>query len=331
MKEDYYLSLMAKSLSLETTVEEENELNTWISETSDNQNIYLEYKAIWENADVNSDFEPDVQMAFEKFEREIDNLESPKIIPLQSKNNTSNWKLIAGIAASILLVIGSVYYSSTKSIEEKVIVYASSKEPITKKLPDGSECFLNADSKISFKSSFESRDVDLEGEAFFNIKKDAIHPFQIHCDVSIIKVLGTSFNVKTIDKNKMVIVTVVTGTVELSTTINDQTVKITKNDKAYIDLKTGEISLEKDPKLNALSWKQDQLIFENETMEKIAEAIANHFKIKVIVSEEIKNCRFSSEFKHPKLEEIIELFENYFIITKLRDEEGIQINGTSCD
>lgn len=331
MKEDYYLSLIAKSLSSETTVEEENELNAWISASSDNKNIYSEYKNIWEYSERDSDFEPDVQLAFEKFEQEIEKLEAPKVFPLQSTVKKSNWKLIAGIAASILLVFGSILYSEKSSTDDKVIVFASSSSPITKKLPDGSECIMNSNSKISFKSSFESRDIELVGEAFFNIKKDASHPFQIYCDVSIIKVLGTSFNVKTLLENKMVIVTVATGIVEISTTVDNQIVKITKNDKAYINLETGEISLKKDTKLNAISWKEDELIFENETMENIAEAIGNHFKIKVIVSDEIKNCRFSSEFKHPKLEEIIELFENYFIITKLRDEEGIQITGTSCD
>lgn len=335
MEEDYYISLIARSLSKETSeVEEveEVELSSWVKLSPDNEKIYLDYKTIWQAADNDLDFEPNIEMAFENFEKEMDALQTPKVIPLKTTGSKNNWKIISGIAASLILVIGITLFMRLNTTEDFANVVVLSKEKtIEKSLPDGSVISMNKGSKISFNSTFEKREIEFSGEAFFSIQKDPAHPFEIHCNVSTIKVLGTSFNVKHDSIQNTVTVTVVTGIVELSTANSDIKKTITKNDKAIIYLKTGEISLKSDESLHAISWKVNKLTFENETMENISEAISNHFNIKVEISEEIKKCRFTAEFKHPQLEEIISLFENYYKISKLSHENGFQIKGVKCD
>jgi ferric-dicitrate binding protein FerR (iron transport regulator) len=61
-------------------------------------------------------------------------------------------------------------------------------------LPDGTKVSLNRGSKISYPSTFEgqTREITLQGEAFFDVAHDAQHPFIIHAQGADIKVLGTS-------------------------------------------------------------------------------------------------------------------------------------------
>jgi transmembrane sensor len=332
MEEDYYIALIARSISKETSQVEEAELSAWIKLSPDNENVYLEYKNIWEAAEEDLEFEPNVEIAFEKFEKEIDALQEPKVIKLPSVGIKNNWKMISGIAASLILVIGiAMFFRSNATEQISDVLILSKDKMIEKSLPDGSIISMNKGSKISFNSTFEKREVEFSGEAFFSIQKDPVHPFEIHCDVSTIKVLGTSFNVKHDSIENTVTVTVATGVVELSTANSEVKETITKNEKAIIHLKSGEISLKTDEKFHAMSWKENKLTFENETMENIADAISNHFNIKFEISEEIKKCRFTAEFKHPQLEEIISLFENYYKISKFSHEDGFQIKGTKCD
>jgi transmembrane sensor len=85
-------------------------------------------------------------------------------------------------------------------------------------LADGSSVTLNADSRLKYPASFDgpTREVYLTGEAFFDIQKDPDHPFIIHTDKMIIRVLGTSFNVKSYPGDASMETTLLQGSVEVT-------------------------------------------------------------------------------------------------------------------
>ena len=82
-------------------------------------------------------------------------------------------------------------------------------------LPDSTFVSLNADSKISYPAKFSAskREVYLEGEAFFDVKRDVNRPFLIYANGSTTEVLGTSFNVNAYPSENIVEISVVTGKV----------------------------------------------------------------------------------------------------------------------
>ena len=86
-------------------------------------------------------------------------------------------------------------------------------------LEDGSIVYLNSDSKLKYPSIFcgKERIVELEGEAYFKVKKDKKHPFIVKTRGINIRVLGTSFNVNSYKENKNIITTLIEGSVKIKT------------------------------------------------------------------------------------------------------------------
>ena len=89
-------------------------------------------------------------------------------------------------------------------------------------LPDGTEVWLNAESRITFPNEFSSglREVEIDGEAFFDVKKDADRPFVVHTKYFTTKVLGTSFDVKAY-REETAHVVLVSGKVEVAAVEGD--------------------------------------------------------------------------------------------------------------
>lgn len=94
-------------------------------------------------------------------------------------------------------------------------------------LNDGSTVLLNSNSSVSYKESFEDRHIELNGEAFFIVKKDDV-PFVVTTSLGEVKVLGTAFNLKSDDDNMQV--EVEKGSIELR--IDEEVQKIKKGECA---------------------------------------------------------------------------------------------------
>ena len=119
---------------------------------------------------------------------------------LKRKNrivNSYRWAL-GSIALFILLGVGYTLWSG-KTLQEPVYqeLYAEKGDKLIVVLPDGSKVWLNSDSKLSYSSNFneKSRNVILDGEAYFEVAKNKKRPFKVQTDKIAINVLGTSFNV----------------------------------------------------------------------------------------------------------------------------------------
>ncbi|MFA6677765.1 MAG: FecR domain-containing protein [Bacteroidales bacterium] len=126
----------------------------------------------------------------------------------KKKNNFTLLRISKRIAASIILVFVCTYLLSiynpfdTQNAEiQTLIVPAGQRAKLV--LSDSSVIWLNANSKLTYSSNFNSktRDVTLIGEGYFDVKHNAKKPFIVHTKNYSIKDLGTEFNVKAYDSN----------------------------------------------------------------------------------------------------------------------------------
>lgn len=133
-------------------------------------------------------------------------------------------------AAAILLIIGFTwYYRSPRPTANKTSIarhlLQKTTQPTQKAvltLSDGTVITLNSATTIKYPDHFDdsTREIYLEGEAYFDVGKDASHPFIIHADKMNIRVLGTSFNVKSYRNESLSEATLIKGSIEV--TLNDR-------------------------------------------------------------------------------------------------------------
>lgn len=131
------------------------------------------------------------------------------------------------VAACLLLALGSAayvaYHTMLRQDTETVVYVPTLKRALdgqkrTIYLPDGSQVVLNAGSSIRYTQPFESgrRRVTLEGEAFFEVATDSLHPFQVQSGELTTTVLGTSFNIAAYPTDSVCTVSLATGRVRLA-------------------------------------------------------------------------------------------------------------------
>ncbi|MCH5684740.1 FecR domain-containing protein [Niabella sp. W65] len=131
-------------------------------------------------------------------------------------------KMAWAVAAALVLALGSVaiYIQLTHSDpadHSKNILTTKKGSKSNLVLPDGTRVLLNSDTRLSYNQSFgkQAREVTLEGEAYFEVVKDAQHPFIVHTNAMDIKVLGTVFNVRAYHNEKNTQTTLLEGSVEV--------------------------------------------------------------------------------------------------------------------
>lgn len=165
-------------------------------------------------------------------------------------------------------------------------------------LPDGTHVWINADSKLSFPSVFDSlkREVLLSGEAYFAVKKDKARPFIVKTDNVEIEVLGTEFNVRAYPDLNEIATTLCEGSVSMT---DGKHGLILKPSYQAIYSKTDHsmISRKVDTRLYT-GWKDGLFIFENETLEDIMTTLSRWYNINVFfVNERIKTFHFTGDLK----------------------------------
>jgi len=165
-------------------------------------------------------------------------------------------------------------------------------------LPDGTIVWLNASSSLHFPTAFtgNERKVEVVGEAYFEVAKNAEMPFYVKAGNSEIKVLGTHFNITAYADDKAIKTTLLEGSVEVSLV---NTV-VSESDRKTITLQPGQqAQLDRNNTWNvidadleeAVAWKNGFFIFNNENIESIMLKISRWYDLKVVyeVSSESKN------------------------------------------
>ncbi len=235
-------------------------------------------------------------------------------------------------AAVVLITFGGTWFAKdfisyreikplslkrTESLHpNEISVLYGSKSKVT--LPDGSTVNLNSGSVLRYPARFsnESRNVTVEGEAYFDVKKDSSHPFYVRTNGVTVRVLGTKFNVKSYPDEKTVEMTLVTGKIELyanNREINNKNRLLTlaPNEQAVFKVKKGNNdsieSVEYNKQLDVtpiISWKDNQLIFKDEKLISLAHKLERWYNVDIdIQDEKLRSMTFSGVFVKETIEQ----------------------------
>jgi transmembrane sensor len=243
-----------------------------------------------------------------KLKKEIRQIKkSEKVFFLQNRN----W----AIAASLLLLMGLSFFVYQSSINIITKQYATRPGEHAKiMLSDGTKIWLNAGSRLKYPVKFkgDTREVYLTGEAFFDVAKDKKHPFIIHTDKMDTKVLGTSFNVQAYPDHATQEVSVLTGRVNVKSTVTEENVYVTPGQKVVFKSKSNKLQAYTDIPLNSISlWRKNIIVFEDAPLPEVIATINRKYNVTIeIGNKDLNNLKISAYFKELPVEQVVALVCN---------------------
>ncbi len=293
--------LLVKHLLGEATAEEQAEVKAWVNESNNNRKYYNDFKLIWDNSKSPAAASTiDENAAWGRFQQRVAT-EKPatKTIPLSRR---INWMRVAAIL--VLMVGGAwmarymVWGTNTQLVAGNMVV--------TETLPDGTTVTLNKGAVLEYNSRMrgDTRNVTLEGEAFFDVTPNKDKPFIITADDAKIKVVGTSFNVKTTDEKTEVIVE--TGIVEVSKKKNAVTLK--PNEKATV-LQSSEVPVKEavdDVLYNY--YRTKELVCNNTPLWRLVDVLNDAYNVNIQIGDaRLKDMAITTTFKNQSLDSVLDV------------------------
>ena len=253
----------------------------------------------------------------------------------QKKKRTISFRKIgyelAKIAAILIIFWGGTKLFETNTTEESIVTYQTLYVPAGRRaeliLPDSTRVWLNAHSKLIYPVSFGkgNRQVELNGEAYFDVVHNEKQPFIVKTRQMDIQVLGTEFNVTSYSSDFEV--SLLRGCIELSSPSLSSTYKV--KEKEHVKLKDNKLIVNNITDYDYFRWKEGLICFNNESVATIIEKLKLYYDIDIEThNKKFLNSRYSGKFRTKDgIEQVLKVLqiEHKFSYTKNNDLNLITI------
>lgn len=177
-------------------------------------------------------------------------------------------------------------------------------------LADGTKIWLNADSRLKYPTSFsgDKREVELEGEAYFEVQHDDQTPFFVKTSQSTIRVYGTTFNVKAYSDDSFQKTTLESGSIGLF--VDDKEYRLTPNEQAILNPSKDVKILKVDARQQSV-WRHGRFLFANERLEDIMAQLGRWYDVNIFfVGTRARELHFSGEIdRYEKIDKVLRMIE----------------------
>lgn len=229
--------------------------------------------------------EPVADDFYVSLKQRIDNtIANEHVVPIKTRPLTGVWMKAAAVVAGLLITALVLYYFRKPSYAFISTPYAAIK---TVWLPDSSEVVLNANSSIRFNTSRtrNKREVWITGEAFFKVrhinKAGKAQPFAVYAGDAVIEVLGTEFNVKSVNNTTGVLLR--QGKVRFSIPASHSATIMQPNDYCLYNASQGQLITRVANPVLYTSWMEHKYRFEKTPVREICETLKEYFGYDFII------------------------------------------------
>lgn len=337
-KKDLPWEALAKYFAGELTDPEKTELTAWLHSNPEVQKQLPELQKIWENSG-SLPYQLNVDEAWEALSAKMDVVDREKPyeqrqtakvwqMPDRASTKTGTlkvlylydqWKLrrthqnvqsVASVAAAILLVLtGTFFFSTHSGVPDKNEVVMRQYEigegkRATYTLGDGTKVILHAESRLELPETFteNSREITLDGMAWFEVAPDAERPFIVRSGNSRTRVIGTKFMIEAwpdAKESPNAEIVVAEGTVAFGA-VDDPSneVVINKNQKAVLNGNQPPIVSQVEDLTWHLGWTNGRLVFDNRSLNEIIPKLERWYVLDIHVEESVGNRRLSAEIDY---------------------------------
>lgn len=309
----------AFGLFTEQTDEEETSLKiSWIKRNS----VFLKYVAVLAvglfSFGYFLQFNIDENEISTEITLELEDGSTKTINVGDNQNLIDSEGVIMGVQENERLVYGNSDDASKKIDLRYNKLYVPYGKKFQISLSDGSLVYLNSGSTLRYPVKFPkngTREVFLNGEAYFEVSKDKEHSFIVRTKEINTEVYGTEFDISSYENDDIAHVVLVEGSVGVSYNMAKEDrgqLMIKPFEKAEWDKKTNEITKASVKVESYVAWKDGVLMFDNEPFETIIRKLERHFDVSIINNvEQINHNRYTGVFDVESLEEILEAFSNH--------------------
>lgn len=254
-----------------------------------------------------------------QFEQIKDNI---RISSFKVKNN--RLFIVLGKAAAVLLIpllAAVLYYFINQPVSSEMLTLYTEKGEISNViLPDGTKVWLNVDSELSYPISYgiKSRNLNLKGEAYFEVAKNEKIPFEVSSGSLITKALGTQFVISAYPESSSIKSSLIKGSVEVIFGNNLRIIE--PGQQVLLDKNSERFVINSFDEYYELGWKNDQLVFQLTPFDDVITKLEKWYDINI----EYNPSQFRAETltvrfeKNETLEQVLKVFSkangfNYFV------------------
>lgn len=313
--------LIAKKLSGNISEEENGMLSQWLSESPENAATFDKASQAWQLSSQHT-VVADTDAAWNKLKgviNESGDSTTSKVFPLRQ---------LMRIAAAVVIVLGVGILFNALVNQPQLKTVASADSTIKVVLPDKSVAWLNRNSSITFDEKFKgkTREVKLQGEAFFEVVHDENQPFIITANNTVTEDIGTSFNIRALNTEDHVEVTVSTGKVALSEAGDKSKIYLLPGDKGLFEKATHRLSAVKNSDPNFMAWQTNKLVFDKNNLSEVAATLSKYYNTGFEVNSNAAQILFTGTFDHTKMEDAIRILETSTDTKFIRQSNGYIIS-----
>jgi ferric-dicitrate binding protein FerR (iron transport regulator) len=300
------------------------QIQAWLDLSAENPVILSEIVNTWAITKSSPEFyQPDMTYNWNKLMQKI-NLRSER------KGRFFIFLRVAAAAAVLILVfLAGITFSDHLRVEPSVITYSKIISPKGNKtqiiLPDSSRVWLNSGAELWYPSDYsaQNREVWMKGECFFQVQKDPDHPMLVHGTKILVKVFGTTFNIREDESKDLSDVTLLTGKVEVLNLKNQIISDLNPGQQLVYQKGVSQILAPENMEAMT-SWVNNILIFNNQPFEEVIRYLNGWYGVDIHLDRSLY-YRHNYTFK-VKTESLREVLELITIITPINYKiEGDQI------
>lgn len=339
MNQDHYSeeeTLIAKYLAGEATPAEQRHLHEWIAESKENEVHFGKAKQAftWSKMhyapDAHQGLDIDVDLEWQRFVRQVSTKEQDRKTFVLHSSQSNSWLKVAAVIVLVVAVGFVVNLLLTRSSD---IFFQTAENTEVISLPDGSVVTLNRNSKLSYTEEFgrTTREVNLEGEGFFEVVPDAANPFVVKVDKTLVSVLGTSFSVQGYAGRPALEVTVATGKVNVANRGINQSVRLEAGERAIYSRSSRELKKQINEDPNFLSWKTKKLTFNAASLQEVITAVGFTYGVEITLSASVADsCKVTVSFDNQSLEAVLHVLKSTLDLTYRRAGKKLEIVEAGC-
>jgi transmembrane sensor len=296
--------LIGKAVSGNASPEEMAQLESWLSESESNMQVWQEAVKVWEKSRMPIS-ERELQSDRQKVNAAVSKDLQKQVRLLQRR--TVLYRIAAILTFPLALGISFYFLNTTKKPVQdtpQICEIISPKGHITKCiLPDGTEIWVNTGSSISYNTvAFNNgqREVILKGEAYFEVASDAGRPFTVVTPHADVKVTGTSFNVNAYPGNLLFETVLEEGSVELllkGKAVN--TLSLVPGDRVSYEPSTGKYNRETVEARLFTAWRNGEVLFRDATLNDLIKELERIYDIRFrLADKSLGEFRFRGMFSY---------------------------------